>query len=129
MLIPALITAGILGALYVTRERVSTTPATELIQGRRYRVGVNYNANLAPLSQGSVPAQLENIRVQLLNEGMPELGFRDATFVRGPEGPVNGIYTFWYDGTWSLPQSTLGGRGSQFDSLHPWFNLGFYEIR
>lgn len=126
MIVPALITAGILGTLYLTRERVSTTPSTELIQGRRYRIGVNYNANIAPLSQGN--AQLGFIRDMLLEEGLPELGFMNVTFVRGPEGPTNGIYTFWYEGTWSRRERTLGGPG-QTGSLLPYFNAVFYEVR
>lgn len=128
MIIPALITAAIFTALYASRERVSTVPATELLQGRRYRIGVNYNANLAPLAQGDLRSQLETIRQAMLVEGLPELGFMNVSFVRGPEGPTNGIYTFWYEGTWARRERTLGGPGSA-GSLHPWFNLGFYEIR
>lgn len=123
MIVPAIITAAILGTLYATRDRVSKTPATELIKGRRYRIGVNYNANLAPLSQGSPATQLEYIRTQIFEQALPELGFKDNAYVSGPTGPVNGIYTYWYEGTYTLDERTFPNR-----TVHPYLNLGFYEI-
>lgn len=117
MIVPALLTVGTLGLMYATRD-----PVRELKQGKRYRIGVNFNTKLFPLGGAAdLPTALRREVPNAINEALVSFGFTNVAYVSGPSDAKDGVYTYWYDGTWARPETTIQG------TLYPWINFGFYE--
>lgn len=116
-LIPIAITAATLGTLYYTRD-----PVRELRQGKSYRIGLNFNAGQFQMPPGVDQNQLLNTQIPaVLQNALAGMGFTNVRKVSGPGTAKNGIYTYWYDGTWSRADRYVAGE------LPAYLNVAVYE--
>lgn len=123
IIIPIAITAATLGTLYYTRD-----PVRELRRGKSYRIGLSFNA---PVFQqgagGQIPAGtdmnalLNNQIPIVLQNALTGMGFTNVRKVSGPGTPANGVYTYWFDGTWSREDRYVQGE------LPAYLNVAVYE--
>lgn len=95
-IIPILVTLGVLGGLYYTRE-----PVRVLKQGGSYRVVLRFFS-----SQFNLPPDT-NVASAVLTQLLTQIGFTNVRRVRGPVAQADGSTEWWFDGTWSRGETTV----------------------
>lgn len=95
-IIPILLTLGTLGTLYYTRD-----PVRELKTGRSYRMALTF----VP-SAFNLPPDV-NTASTVLTQLLTQVGFTNVRRVKDPTPQPDGSTVWWFDGTWSRPESIV----------------------